>query len=159
MASEQPVFAPQGGMASSSFRPDLYEWILVRRSFAFLVDATLILLFTMSGYLLVILLGLITFGLSWLLLGLIFPAVALGYYALTLGSNGSTPGMNALGLILLTIDGSQVGALRAMAHAILFWISVVVLTPLSLLVGLFNERRRLLHDILLDLRLVNRRSR
>ena len=34
-------------------------------------------------------------------------------------------------------------------HAVLFWISVSVLSPLVLLVGLFNGRRRLLHDVVL----------
>lgn len=142
---------------NSGFYPAAFEWILVRRSFAFMIDAALILLFTASGYLIVLLLGLLTFGLTWLLLGLIFPAVALGYYGLTLGIYGSTPGMSALGLVLLTPGGDQVGMMRAMAHAILFWITVVVLTPFSLLVGFFNERHRLLHDMLLDCTLVNRR--
>ena len=34
-------------------------------------------------------------------------------------------------------------------HAVLFWISVSMLSPLVLLIGLFNARRRLLHDIIL----------
>jgi uncharacterized RDD family membrane protein YckC len=34
-------------------------------------------------------------------------------------------------------------------HAVLFWLSVSFLTPLVLLIGLFNGRRRLLHDIIL----------
>jgi uncharacterized RDD family membrane protein YckC len=34
-------------------------------------------------------------------------------------------------------------------HAVLFWASVSFLSPLVLLVGLFNGRRRLLHDIVL----------
>ena len=40
-------------------------------------------------------------------------------------------------------------------HAVLFWISVSVLTPLVLLVGLFNGRRRLLHDIVLGTVIIN----
>ena len=40
-------------------------------------------------------------------------------------------------------------------HAVVFWISVSVLTPLVLLVGLFNSRKRLLHDILLGTVVVN----
>ena len=34
-------------------------------------------------------------------------------------------------------------------HAVLFWVSISFLTPLVVLVGLFNGRRRLLHDIVL----------
>jgi uncharacterized RDD family membrane protein YckC len=34
-------------------------------------------------------------------------------------------------------------------HAVLFWVSISFLSPLVLLVGLFNSRRRLLHDFVL----------
>jgi uncharacterized RDD family membrane protein YckC len=40
-------------------------------------------------------------------------------------------------------------------HAVLFWISVSMLTPLVLLTGLFNSRRRLLHDIILGTVVIN----
>lgn len=155
MASDQHMAVPPMRMPGTDVDRRLYDWILMRRSLAFFIDAILILLFAASAYLLVILLGLLTFGLTWLFLGLVFPAVALGYYGLTLGVHGSTPGMRALGIRVITANGSPVGALPAMGHAILFWISVVVLTPLSLIIGIFNERRRLLHDMALDCTLVN----
>jgi uncharacterized RDD family membrane protein YckC len=41
------------------------------------------------------------------------------------------------------------------AHAVLFWVSVSVLSPLVLLVGLFNGRRRLLHDVVLGTVIIN----
>jgi uncharacterized RDD family membrane protein YckC len=44
-------------------------------------------------------------------------------------------------------------------HAVVFWISVSVLTPFILLVGFFNARRRLLHDILVGVVLINTQSR
>ena len=40
-------------------------------------------------------------------------------------------------------------------HALVFWITVSVLTPFILLVGLFNARQRLLHDILLGTVVIN----
>jgi uncharacterized RDD family membrane protein YckC len=40
-------------------------------------------------------------------------------------------------------------------HAIVFWLSVSMLTPFILLVCFFNERRRLLHDILLGTVVIN----
>jgi len=40
-------------------------------------------------------------------------------------------------------------------HAVLFWISVSMLTPLVLLLGLFNGRRRLLHDLILGTIVIN----
>jgi uncharacterized RDD family membrane protein YckC len=38
---------------------------------------------------------------------------------------------------------------------VLFWVSISFLTPLVLLVGLFNGRRRLLHDIILGTVVIN----
>jgi uncharacterized RDD family membrane protein YckC len=40
-------------------------------------------------------------------------------------------------------------------HAILFWVSLSIFTPLILLTGLFNGRRRLLHDMLLGTVIIN----
>jgi hypothetical protein len=38
---------------------------------------------------------------------------------------------------------------------VLFWISVSMLTPLVLLIGPFNSRRRLLHDLILGTIIIN----
>src|SRR5712671_746057 len=38
---------------------------------------------------------------------------------------------------------------------VLFWLSVSMLTPLVLLLGLFNGRRRLLHDLILGTIVIN----
>ena len=40
-------------------------------------------------------------------------------------------------------------------RAVCFWVSVSVLTPFVLLVGLFNDRRRLLHDYLCGTVVIN----
>jgi uncharacterized RDD family membrane protein YckC len=40
-------------------------------------------------------------------------------------------------------------------HAIAFWVTVSFLTPFILLVGLFNNRRRLLHDMLVGTVVIN----
>jgi uncharacterized RDD family membrane protein YckC len=40
-------------------------------------------------------------------------------------------------------------------HAVLFWLSISILTPFVVLVGLFNSRRRLLHDFVLGTVVVN----
>jgi len=38
---------------------------------------------------------------------------------------------------------------------VLFWISISVLSPLILLIGLFNARRRLAHDFVLGTVVIN----
>ncbi|MGC1558550.1 MAG: RDD family protein, partial [Bradyrhizobium sp.] len=44
-------------------------------------------------------------------------------------------------------------------HAVLFWLSISLLSPLVLLVGIFNSRRRLLHDFVLGTVIVNNFAR
>ena len=44
-------------------------------------------------------------------------------------------------------------------HAIMFWLTVSFLTPFILLVGLFNDRRRLLHDMLVGTIVINNEAR
>ena len=48
--------------------------------------------------------------------------------------------------------------LLGVAHAILFWLTVSLLTPFILLVGFFSTRRRLLHDMLIGTVVINHRS-
>jgi len=64
---------------------------------------------------------------------------ALGYH----GHAGDGPGVAHL-------YGAPSYFVLGATHAVLFWVSVSFLTPLVLLIGLFNGRRRLLHDIVLD---------
>jgi uncharacterized RDD family membrane protein YckC len=45
------------------------------------------------------------------------------------------------------------------AHALLFWLSTSFLTPLILLVGFFNDRSRLLHDMVVGTVVINNASR
>jgi uncharacterized RDD family membrane protein YckC len=49
--------------------------------------------------------------------------------------------------------------LLAALHVVFFWVLVTALTPLILLVGLFNHRKRLLHDFLTGTLVVNNEAR
>ena len=44
-------------------------------------------------------------------------------------------------------------------HAIVYWVTVSFLTPFVLLVGFFNDRRRLLHDMLVGTIVINNPAR
>mgnify|MGYP003396482169 CR=1 FL=1 len=44
-------------------------------------------------------------------------------------------------------------------HALAFWVSVSALSPLILLVCLFNDRRRLLHDMVVGTIVINNSTR
>ncbi|MEE8307251.1 MAG: RDD family protein, partial [Gammaproteobacteria bacterium] len=63
---------------------EYFEGVVGRRIIAFLIDIAIILLLTIAVCLLLIIVGIFTFGLTWLLLGMTLPAVALAYNAYTL---------------------------------------------------------------------------
>lgn len=89
--------------------------------------------------------GLLTFGLSWMALPLVFPLTAFFYNALTMsGSGRGTLGMRAMELEAIDVFGKPLDFLVAGAHAVLFYVSMTF--PPVLLVGLFNSQHRLLHD-------------
>jgi len=137
-------------------QPELFEGVLSKRIVAFLVDAVFIVALMIPAALVVFVLGVITLGIGWLLFPVLFLLVALGYVGLTLGGPASaTPGMRMSGLEMRTWSGAPMFALLAIIHALLFWFSVSLLTPLILLVGLFTSRKQLLHDLLLGTVVVN----
>ncbi len=137
-------------------RPELFDGILSKRIVAFIIDAVLIGLLMIPVGLMVFVLGVITLGIAWLLFPALFAIVALGYVALTLGGHGSaTPGMRIAGVTFRTWNGQGMFPLLAVMHALIFWFSCGIVTPLILLVGLFTPRRQLLHDLLLGVVALN----
>jgi uncharacterized RDD family membrane protein YckC len=143
--------------------PELFDGVLSRRIVAFIIDVIVIVAPIVLAALFILVFGLITLGLGWLLFWLLSPASviwALVYYGLTLGSPASaTIGMRMVGLEMRTWYGDPCYFLLGAVHAIVFWLSVSALTPFILIVGFFNERRRLLHDILLGTVVINRAAR
>jgi uncharacterized RDD family membrane protein YckC len=127
-----------------------------RRIFAFLIDVIVIALLTFGAGVLVFFLGIFTLGLGFLLYAILPTATALLYVAFTLGGpQASTLGMRAMGLEMRLWYGAKPYPLLAAVHAILFWFSVSLLTPFILLVSLFSDRKRLLHDIILGTVVIN----
>lgn len=127
-----------------------YDGVRTRRVFAFLLDYLIVGLLLVPFGILVFLLGLLTLGLGWSLFGVLAPAVALTYVWNTLGGrNQATTGMRIMGIRLDRLDSRPVDGLFAVVHSVLFWAGNLLLTPLVLLVTLFSDRKRTLHDLLL----------
>jgi uncharacterized RDD family membrane protein YckC len=140
-------------------QPELFNGVLTKRVFAFLIDLVVIAVPVVIGYLFILLFGLLTLGLGWALFWLAWPASvvwAIIYYGATLGGpHSATIGMRVMDLELRTWYGAPGYFVLGAMHAVLFWLSISFLTPLVVLVGLFNGRRRLLHDIVLGTVVIN----
>lgn len=127
-----------------------YEGVRSRRIMAFFIDYALVLALCVPVAILIFFLGIFSFGLGWMLYSVLFAIVALPYVGLTLGGvKQATPGMQIAGVRMIRTDGGYVDMMLAMVHAVLFWVGNVIFSPLILLVSLFTNRKRLLHDLLL----------
>ena len=139
--------------------PELFRGVATRRAFAFLIDMVVISVPVILGYIFIALFGVVTLGLGWALFWLVSPASivwALVYFGSSLGGpHSATLGMRVMDLEMRTWYGAPGYFVLGAMHAVLFWVSVSFLSPLVLLVGLFNGRRRLLHDILLGTVVIN----
>ena len=152
-----------GGVKPHAFdpisQPELFNGVATKRIFAFLIDLVVISVPIILGYLLILLFGLITLGFGWALFWLAWPASvvwAIVYYGATLGGpHSATVGMRVMDLELRTWYGAPGYFVLGAMHAVLFWVSISFLTPFVVLVGLFNGRRRLLHDIVLGTVVIN----
>lgn len=126
-----------------------YSGVLSRRVFAFIIDYLIIALLWIPAAVLVFFVGILTLGLGFLLYPILFFVVAGLYFGISLaGPFQATPGMRAMGIAMVRLDGRKIDFVTAIAHLALFWIMNSVLTPLILLAGLFTERSRLVHDFL-----------
>jgi uncharacterized RDD family membrane protein YckC len=143
--------------------PEFFEGVLARRMIAFLIDFVIILVPIILACIFIFLFGLITFGLGWGLFFLIVPGSviwALVYYGATMGGPASaTVGMRTVDIEVRTWYGAPCYFVLGAVHAIAFWLLTSALTPLVLLVGLVNQRRRLLHDFLLGTVVINNERR
>jgi uncharacterized RDD family membrane protein YckC len=139
--------------------PDLFRGLLTRRVIAFIIDLIVLSVPIILAVLFIAVFGVVTLGLGWALFFLVSPASviwALVYYGATLGGpHSATIGMRVMDLELRTWYGAPGYFLLGAMHAVLFWISISVLSPFVLLIGLLNGRRRLLHDFVLGTVIIN----
>ena len=152
-----------GGVPPHAFDPDLqpelFRGVLTRRVIAFLIDIVVLSVPVILGYIFIALFGIITLGIGWMLFWLAWPATivwAVVYYGASIGGpHSATMGMRVMDLEVRTWYGAPGYFVLGACHAVLYWLSVSFLTPLVLLVGLFNGRRRLLHDMILGTVVIN----
>lgn len=144
-------------------QPELFDGVLARRVIAFLIDFIVISIPVVLAAMFIFAFGIVTLGLGFALYWLLPTATviwAIVYFGATLGGPASaTIGMRAMDLQMRTWYGAPAYFVLGAVHAIAFWFTVSFFTPLVLLVPFFNERRRLLHDIMLGTVIINSPAR
>jgi uncharacterized RDD family membrane protein YckC len=129
--------------------PELFEGVLTRRAIAFIIDMAIIGLVATLIAVVGIVLGFLTLGLGWLALPIIIPLAILGYYAVTLGSPmRATVGMQLMDLVLTPTRGPPLDGWKVLIHPLVFWITVWIAWPISLLVALLTPRREMVQDLI-----------
>jgi uncharacterized RDD family membrane protein YckC len=143
--------------------PELFDGVLARRFVAFVIDVVILAIPLIIAWVFIFVFGIVTLGLGWALCGLMSPIAvvwALFYYGSTLGGPAcATIGMRAMEIEMRTWYGAPSYFLLGAVHAVVYWVSVSMLTPLILAVGFFNARGRLLHDFLVGTVVINNATR
>lgn len=151
MANRLPVAVArdwQGPAPDPLDAPDLYDGVLWRRPLAHLVDAFIIGLVLLAGALLLSVITALSFGVLapiQVMLMALLPSI---YAAVTIDWWAATPGMRLTGLTVRDWNGRPARLAQGFLMAILYYASVALTSWLILLVALFNDRRRTLHDFL-----------
>lgn len=128
--------------------------VLGSRLFAWLVDIFVLFFLGWLVVFLLAVLGIVTFGATWLLIPIATVATALGYAALTIGGRRrSTWGMRIAGLRVETIGGGRPDGLTAAVHALLFYVAAgtFLLWLVDVACGFARADRRMGHDLLTGL--------
>lgn len=139
---------------------DLTEGVLGRRLVAYAVDFLIVLALMVPVGFAVLVLGVLSFGLGWLLFVLVAPGTAILYSAVTVGgSNQGTIGMRLAGVRVVEASrGGQVDALTAGVHALLFYVAAgtFALLVVDVLIGFARRDGRLGHDLLVGVVAIRR---
>ena len=137
--------------------PELFDGVLLRRAAAWLIDCVIITFITIAALLVGTVFGIVTLGLGLIALPIIIPLAILGYYAATLGSPmRATVGMQMMDIVLTPVRGTPLNGWSILIHPILFWVTVWISWPFSILFALFTPRQQMLHDLVVGTLMLRR---
>jgi len=140
-------------LTQSSVDAFLTRGVLARRFFAFLVDCILIGVIGWVAAFTILIFGILTLGLGWLMFHIV-PLLPFLYYTLLVGGTGATPGQRLFGIaVRQDIDLSPPNFAQAFVWTLLLWVSFA-LACLPFAMALVGPRHRAGHDLLSGLVLV-----
>lgn len=142
-------------MPDPATRPELFEGVRWRRAFAYLIDAICIGTIAVVVWVAFAVLWVLSFGMLGPALWFLFSLIPLAYHTLLVsGRHSATFGMRMFDLQLRSWNGERPVFLQALAHTVLFYLTVGATGSLILLFALFNRRKRTLHDLLAGMLMV-----
>lgn len=128
--------------------PALYDGLLSRRIFGFVIDWAILLVIYAISWLVGGLFTVITFGLLGPLVVFMLAALPVLYNAVTIGLWGATPGMGLMDVEIRAWDGRPATFLQGLVFSLVFYLTVPTTSGIALLFVFFNDRRRTVHDFL-----------
>jgi len=149
--------------APAAFAPlvrdsDFIEGVMGRRCVAWLMDLIFLVMIFIPIFLILIMFGLLTLGFGFAMMSWL-PAIPFLYHYLSLLRRGSaTPGQAIMGLtVRRDADLGPPDPLQALIFTFLFYVTMAT-SGFLLLIALFTQRHRTLHDLASGLVVVRRRA-
>lgn len=128
-------------------RPDLYNGILFKRIIAYAIDAIIISLILGATFVGLGILGIVTFGATFGIMGFALFIIPFAYHTFLIGGpNSATIGMGFMNVEVKRWVGGHPDYFQAAAQTILFYGSIALTVWLILLIAFFSSSRRCLHD-------------
>ncbi|WP_162912888.1 RDD family protein [Rhodospirillaceae bacterium SYSU D60014] len=129
--------------------PEFYSGVLWRRVFAYAVDLVLLGVLWVVAFLLMSIAGLLSLGLLFPLIPVGLTLLPIAYHTLLIGGpRSATVGMQLFDLEVRSWTGTLPSYWQALIMTLLFYTTMSLTGFLILLVALFNQRGRTLHDYL-----------
>lgn len=152
----EPADREPPGPGAELTAPVFFEGVRHKRVLAFLIDFCLLLALSAVWWVFGWIFSLLTLFLAWPLVALGAVLLPLAYHSYFIGAAGNaTPGMRVMGVRVLAWNGNEVSFPQAILQTLVFYATVPLTHGLVLLVSLFNERGRCLHDLLCGTVVVN----
>lgn len=134
-------------------QPEFYQSVATKRFFAWLFDIAFISLLCTVAILL-------TFGMGFFILALIYAVVSFVYRVVTISNGSATLGMRFMGIELRDAFGARMDTGKAVAHTAGYFVSMAfpVLQIISVIMMMTSARCQGLTDAFLGTVMINQRA-
>ena len=134
-------------------QPEFYQSVATKRFFAWLFDIAFISLLCTVAILL-------TFGMGFFILALIYAVISFVYRVVTIANGSATLGMRFMGIELRDAFGARMDTGKAIAHTAGYFVSMAipVLQIISVIMMMTSTRCQGLTDAFLGTVMINQRA-